>query len=138
MYTITNIATNRTKGCLSHNHITGESPDFFMPIEPWVAGVQLKLFEKMNLTSEQFEIHKDYIKKLVEARVIEIEQPTNQKPVIVLTESVDTTKEFVEVITQAAQEVKIEPPIQEEKVVAPEEEEIKVVVQQPKPKKGKK
>ncbi len=117
MYKITNIVASRTKGCMSHNHVTLQSPSFANhAIEPYVCGFQLKLFSEMNITDEQFVKFSNYLDELQKARIIEI------KPIVDNT-VIEKSKELVEDnITKEPKSISIE--IQEDIEEVPQIEEI--------------
>lgn len=81
MYIIRNVAASREEGCWHHNP-NGFSPDSHtLGFEPWIAGMQLKLYEERIITDKEYEICKDHLAELVTHRVVKIEKLSDDTPV---------------------------------------------------------
>jgi hypothetical protein len=75
MYKIINISASRDEGCWYHSP-TGFSPySHTLQIEPWIAGMQLKLYEVRELSLDQYEGIKDYLKELSLNRIVKVIPP---------------------------------------------------------------
>ena len=96
MYRITNIAASREEGCWHHNP-NGFSPDSHtLQFEPWIAGMQLKLYESRVITDRDYLVCKEFIDDLYSHRIVKAESlepdisPIKIQPKI----EVETTKTF--------------------------------------------
>ncbi len=153
MYKIRNIVASRSKGCMSHNHVTLQAPSFSThSIEPYINGFQLKLYAEMTLTDEQYSLFSNYLDELERARIVEVEfvggkdsieafrkyaeehkvksTETPTKVVLVDIEEVPQIEEIPQI--EEAVNIQLETPIIEE------EEEVKVITDSSKKKKARK
>jgi NACalpha-BTF3-like transcription factor len=141
MYKIKNIAASRSKGCLTHNPVTLDVPTFTSyGIEPYICGVQLKLYEEMNIPEDKYGLHKKYLDELVKARVIEVIAPIKEEIKVVKEVEISVkTKEIA--IEEPTVEQMIEEAFNSPAAQIPEvthEDSIKLTVDPFKKKKAKK
>ena len=80
MYKITNIACNEGTGFFSHHPVQGSPECTTLDIEPWISGMQLKLYESRMLTEEQYKNGKAHIDDLVRNRIIAVENIAAKGP----------------------------------------------------------
>ena len=82
MYLITNIAASREEGCWYHLP-SGFSPESHtFNCEPWIAGMQLKLYEGRQISDEIYDASKDYLDELRLRHIVRIERISIDKPQI--------------------------------------------------------
>jgi len=105
MYRITNIAASREEGCWHHNPL-GFSPDSHtLQFEPWISGMQLKLYETRVISDKDYEACKDYLEELFNNRIVKSEAlESDYKPEIkVKPVVIETTQTFDLSVSDSAQ-----------------------------------